>query len=71
MKICGLASGECGISISWLGTRLAGLKASRFHTDRSSNSRVRYLARPPSDRQRSRIENDNDNEHDLRADRPH
>jgi hypothetical protein len=30
MKICGLASGECGISISWLGTGLGGPKRSRL-----------------------------------------
>ena len=33
MKICGLASGECGISIWWLGTGLGGPKGSRFHNE--------------------------------------
>jgi hypothetical protein len=44
MKICGLASGECGISISWLGTRLGGPKGSRFHTDPSLLNRARYYS---------------------------
>ncbi len=42
MKICGLASGECGISISWPGTRLGGPKGSRFHADPSLLNRARY-----------------------------
>ena len=47
MKICGLASGECGISISWLGTRLGGQKGSRSHIDPSllNRARARYRAR--------------------------
>jgi hypothetical protein len=48
MKICGLASGECGISIPWLGTGLGGPKGSRFHTDPSLLNRARYRDRLPS-----------------------
>jgi hypothetical protein len=65
MKICGLASGECGISISGLATRLGGPKGSRFHTDPSLLNRVRlYSTGNGLNRKTAKMGIENDNEHE-------